>query len=319
MPAIKTGIRGFLQTGQTSCHDVDGVEIECMHSGQDAEFRSGLDWPVPRFDRDADIVLDKLTGLYWHANANLAGFPLEWAEAHRFIEQINAASETDYDDWRLPDRRALRSLISHQSRRPALPADHPFDNVFTHWYWSSTTVAAHPDHAWYVSMDGGRMFYGGKDQAFMVWPVRGSGNGSMLKVAQDVNSDSTGPRFESLSSGIHDRFTGLLWQSRATLTAGDLSWREALDAVERLNGRRRSRRWRLPNINELESLVDCSQFNPALPVAHPFSGVGSIYWSSTTSLYEPDWAWALYLDDGAIGVGQKAFARFKAWAVSDAE
>ena len=31
-----------MQTGQTSCHDVDGVEIECMHSGQDAEFRSGL-------------------------------------------------------------------------------------------------------------------------------------------------------------------------------------------------------------------------------------------------------------------------------------
>jgi hypothetical protein len=70
MPVIKTRISDFLQTGQSSCHDVDGAEIECMHSGQDAEFRSGLDWPAPRFDRDADIVLDKLTGLHWRPHAS---------------------------------------------------------------------------------------------------------------------------------------------------------------------------------------------------------------------------------------------------------
>jgi len=49
--------------------------------------------------------------------------------------------------------------------------------------------------------------------------------------------------------------------------------------------------WRLPNINELESLVDCGQYNPALPMHHPLTAVQNIYWSSTTSLYEPDWAW----------------------------
>ena len=39
---------------------------------------------------------------------------------------------------------------------------------------------------------------------------------------------------------------------------------------------------------------------------------------NTTSLYEPDWAWALYMDKGAVGVGQKRFARFYMWAVTDA-
>ena len=31
--------------------------------------------------------------------------------------------------------------------------------------------------------------------------------------------------------------------------------------------------WRLPNINELESLVDCSAHSPALPHGHPFRDV----------------------------------------------
>ena len=35
-----------------------------------------------------------------------------------------------------------------------------------------------------------------------------------------------------------------------------------------------------------------------------------------TDLFEPDWAWALYLEKGATGVGQKQFALFSAWAVA---
>ena len=47
-------------------------------------------------------------------------------------------------DWRLPNRGELRSLISHQSRRPALPEQHPFLNVFQGWYWTSTTAVITP-------------------------------------------------------------------------------------------------------------------------------------------------------------------------------
>jgi len=41
-----------------------------------------------------------------------------------------------------------------------------------------------------------------------------------------------------------------------------------------------------------------------------------IYWSSATSLFEPDWAWALYMEKGATGVGQKRFAQLSVWAVA---
>jgi len=41
---------------------------------------------------------------------------------------------------------------------------------------------------------------------------------------------------------------------------------------------------RMPNANELESLVDVSQANPAVSSGHPFTHIAIInaYWSSTT-------------------------------------
>jgi hypothetical protein len=108
-----------------------------------------------------------------------------------------------------------------------------------------------------------------------------------------------------------------MWHRHADLLGEPASWASALAAIDRLN-MRGDRRWRLPNINELESLVDCGRSAPALPATHPFLRVGDAYWSSTTSMYEPSWSWALYLEKGAVGVGHKRVARFLVWPVADA-
>ncbi len=98
----------------------------------------------------------------------------------------------------------------------------------------------------------------------------------------------------------------------ANVTREPVTWNEALAAVAqlRLSDTREAAQWRLPNINELESLVDCAMHSPALPQGHPFEDLRAGYWSSTTSAFEPDWAWALYLDKGAVGVGQKRDKHF---------
>lgn len=327
----------YLNTGQRACYDAAGFTVACRGSGQDAEYRRGEPWPAPRFEAGDDTVHDRLTGLVWSRNANPAEFPLTWSEALAFIADMNDAGKSGCSDWRLPNRRELRSLVSHQTRRPALPEAHPFRDVFNGWYWSSTTAAISPAHAWYVHMDGARMFFGGKDQSFLVWPVRGAGNGVLPRTGQTLCFDGDGrpvscagsgqdgewllgaalpePRFAPCGDGSWDRLTGLVWRRRADLAAGAVTWPEALAAVAGLN-RHASRLWRLPTINELDSLVDCANHTPALPCGHDFRAVGDVYWSSTTSAFEPDWAWALYLDKGAVGVGQKRSARFRVWAVS---
>ncbi|GAB4346676.1 MAG: hypothetical protein Kow0089_24110 [Desulfobulbaceae bacterium] len=331
-----------LQTGQLFCYDESGAVVECRGTGQDGELRSGEAWPEPRFSPGDATVFDRLTGLTWTRNATPAGFPLTWMEALDFIRGMNREALHGHADWRLPNRRELRSLVSYQARRPALPEDHPFYEVFPGWYWSSTTAAIHPAYAWYVHMDGARMFYGGKEQYSLVWPVRGvsrvlpvtgqhgcfDAKGNPVPCVDTVEDGFEptgimwpGDRFLIRAEFVEDRLTGLEWLRRATLSEEPVSWAGALGLVAELNRQqhREENPWRLPNINELESLVDASRHAPALPGDHPFTGVRDVYWSSTTSFFEPDWAWALYLDKGATGVGVKRNPTFFAWPVRDVE
>lgn len=322
-------------TGQHACYDSQGNRIACTGSGQDAATQTGTPWPLPRFHRVADSFIDLLTGLEWWHDANPAGFPLNWTEAFEWIGGINQARWGGHADWRLPNRRELRSLIDYGRHRPALPADLPASNVFQNWYWTSTTAAIQPAHAWYVDLAGGRMFFGGKDQSYMVWPVRGQT--SVAATGQRRCFDARGksiacegtrqdgetrsghawpqPQFVSMPDGALDRLTGLVWHSHGGVV-GRMTWDEALARIHEMNAQPRSQQaWRLPNVNELESLVDSDRHRPALPAGHPFVHPHDVYWSSTTSVYEPDWAWALYLDKGAVGVGHKPFARFAVWPV----
>lgn len=108
-------------------------------------------------------------------NATPGELPMTWREALAFVAGMNCERALGFSNCRLPGRRELRSLVSHQTRRPALAGGHPFVNVFAGWYWSATSAAGAPAHAWYVDMDGGRMFYGGKDQSFLAWPGRCGG------------------------------------------------------------------------------------------------------------------------------------------------
>lgn len=330
----------YLQTGQTDCYDIFGHEIECAGSGQDAEFMKGLSWPVPRFDLRGETVEDRLTGLTWMRNANLSEFPMRWAEASDYLHTMNQNKTFGFSDWRMPNRRELWSLISHQSKNPSLPAGHPFINVFLSWYWTSTTAAINTAYAWYIHMEGARMFYGNKEQSCLLWPVRGEGNKVLPATGQRQCYDTDGgliscggsgqdgalrsgtawsaKRFEVVGDTAIDHLTNLGWLRSASLTNVQVTWGEAFLAIEQLN--RESEmlgKWRLPNINELESLVDCSMHTPALPEGHPFQNVQDVYWSSTTSFFEPAWAWALYLTKGAVGVGQKKSPHFSVWAVCD--
>ena len=128
----------------------------------------------------------------WCRDASLAEFPLTWQEALDFVATMNREQRFGQRDWRMPNRRELRSLLSLQNKLPALPERHPFINVFHGWYWTATTAAISPAHAWYVALDGARMFYGGKDQSFMLWPVRGEGLNVIPRTGQSIATTPQG-------------------------------------------------------------------------------------------------------------------------------
>jgi hypothetical protein len=330
-------IKNIISTGLETCHDLYGKKISCALAGQDATYRIGQSWPEPRFAAvSEDLVRDELTGLLWTRKANFFDFPLTWAQALEEVRTMNREGFAGFTDWRLPNRREMRSIISHGHIKPALPPGHPFTEVFVAWYWTSTTSAMAPDHAWYVHLEGARMFYGGKGQRYLAWPVRGSSShiprtGQLAcfdTKGQKISCQGTGqdaelnmgqpwpaPRFSRQGSEVLDHLTNLIWLDPGEVKTGPLNWEQALEAVLNIRGKN----WRLPNINELESLVDASAHSPALPRDHPFATPAEGYWSSTTSIFEPDWAYVLYLHKGAVGVGFKPGPEFSVWPVCSSD
>ena len=319
------GLR-VLTSGQDTCHAADGTRIPCQGSGQDGEFFSADVWPVPRFLQQGLTVLDQWTGLSWTTDANPAEFPLQWQECFATVEEMNREKYGGWDDWRLPGRRELHSLISFASSRPALAEKHPFKNVFLGWYWSSTTYAWQTAYAWRVHMEGGRMFFGSKDEFSLLWPVRDESpivpaSGQTATYDPKQRDDQHGvalpdPRFVLKDESVVDHLTGLRWLRRADL-CGLVTWEQALVRTMELRRVSPQRLWRLPSIRELDSLTDASTAFPALTAGHPFQDIGDDYWSSTSSSFAYEWAMVLYLGKGAVGVGYKQGEPFLVWPVCD--
>lgn len=283
---------------------------------------------------DEHLARDTASGLIWARDALSAGFSLSWAEALDFVRGLGAEGRWGRGGWRLPSRRELLSLVDQGRALPALPEGHPFRNVWHVWYWTSTSFAREPAYAWRVQLSGGRLFYGAKAEDAMVWPVCGASS-NLPATGQKTCFDVLGrpvpcagsgqdgelrggvpwpsPRFEVLEHGVRDRVSGLVWARTADLD-GPVDLQGARAAVAR-RAEDSGRAWRLPSILELESLVDASRADPALPDAHPFTHVRDAYWSATASGMDRDWMFCLYLDKGAVGVGFRHSPVFSVWPV----
>lgn len=117
------------------------------------------------------------------------------------------------------------------------------------------------------------------------------------------------PRYDDNQDGtVTDRLTGLVWLKDASCFTPTV-WASALADVNQLatgacglSDGSKAGQWRLPNLVELESVVDDSASNPAVTAGSPFTNVSSgVYWSSTPyyggELGSTN-AWAIRFGDG---------------------
>jgi hypothetical protein len=131
------------------------------------------------------------------------------------------------------------------------------------------------------------------------------------------------PRFADNGNGtVTDNLTGLIWLKNANCPNATRTWQTALDDVAQLNTNgtmngnncgdtsnegSHQTDWRLPNINELNSLVDFAHFNPSLPSGHPFTNVAnSFYWSSSPYANYSDGAWGVNFGYGGDSYSGKS-------------
>ncbi len=102
---------------------------------------------------------------------------------------------------------------------------------------------------------------------------------------------------------VTDTVTGLMWQ-KAT-APGTYTWQAALDYAESLTLAGKTD-WRLPDINELQTLVDDSTHSPAVYPLLRGETQSSAYWSATTYALYTNYAWHVYFFYGFVGNGHKS-------------
>jgi len=118
---------------------------------------------------------------------------------------------------------------------------------------------------------------------------------------------------EICNGTVTDNLTGLTWPRALDCVGGNTTqiWANALAAANALaDGSTEgcglsdgsvAGDWRLPNRNELTSLLDSGTSGPALPAGHPFVNFSvSYYWSSTTSAGNAGNAWVVSFNDGSV-------------------
>ncbi len=122
---------------------------------------------------------------------------------------------------------------------------------------------------------------------------------------------------------VTDNLTGLMWVKAPDSTLR--TWQAALDYADGLTLCGHTD-WRLPNMNELESLVHAEYTkettcggacatNAAWLNTQGFSNVkASFYWSSTTYAGNTALAWIVLMSDGNVFFGDKA-VNFYVWPV----
>jgi len=125
------------------------------------------------------------------------------------------------------------------------------------------------------------------------------------------------PRFTNNGNGtITDNLTGLIWLQNALCFSGRGGEQATYDALTLNSGEcglsdgSVEGDWRLPNVNELDSLVNAEQVSTAVWLnSQGFTNVlNGIYWSSTNWVVLTDHAWSVIMFSGTSGPRAKAFA-----------
>jgi hypothetical protein len=232
------------------------------------------------------IVRDNVTGLEWQ-QATAPGTHT-WQQAIDYCDTLDLGGK---DDWRLPTVKELSLLVdsSIPETGPAINTSYFPDTVASD-YWSSTTFAGGSSLVWHVG--------------FAIDAVAQSVCSSFLYVRAVRGGQSSNNFVDNSDGTISDTSTGLMWQ-KAT-APGTFSWEEALTYCENLTLGGHSD-WRLPNRNELQSIVNYSRYTPAIDTTYfPITGV-HYHWSSTTYANDTGNAWFVDFNFGYVGNAGKYF------------
>jgi hypothetical protein len=240
---------------------------------------SGLPNPQSYDTRIAGVVTDQVTGLMWQRS--VANAFLTWDDAQRQCGEMTLAG---YDDWRLPSRIELVSLLDASRTQPSINLS-VFLNTTSEWFWTSSVLASNPKAAWFVYFYFGYPNQDDKANRFQVRCVR-----------TVVSHPEPSPRYEMTTAEVRDVATGLTWQRKAPEKKLRFEAARGYCTQLTLGGKKG---WRLPSLVELLTLVDEQASTPPLIDGTAFPDTArEPYWSSSSFSGGPTSAWYVSFNEG---------------------
>jgi hypothetical protein len=115
-------------------------------------------------DNKDGTITDNKTGLLWQKSGS--DREMNWEDAHVYASMCE---DGGYSDWRLPTIEELFSIVDFTRYDPAI--DQIFD-CSSNFYWSGSTYANLPGHAWVVLFYDGDVYADAKSDDGYVRCVR---------------------------------------------------------------------------------------------------------------------------------------------------
>ena len=292
LDTVQNTERNYVQiaTGQNSLYGEDGQMITALKLsdslfGQDANYLKGKKMSYQK--NDNGITIDLNTGLMWQEIPTTEGF--DWQGAKDYAENLELGG---YDDWRMPTTKELYSISDFSEGWPYLDITYFSLVNNTHvdkseQYWTSNKYVGHTEEGGYTAAFGVNHATGHikayaaeapKDMKDRKGPLpsgqdrpegdedghrppppgnngdRPKGN-PMLKHVRAVRGNAYGINDfkDNEDKTITDKATGLMWSKNDSEKG--LDWKNALYYAEhsKLAG---YTDWRLPNVKELQGIVD---------------------------------------------------------------
>ena len=240
--------------------------------GQDSQYTQGSK-PSYR-DNLNGTVTDQNTGLTWQQTPDCVR--RSWQESINYCSDLELAG---HSDWRLASRHDLTTILEFSLWRPVLNTVF-FDNCVPNTTafsssWSSTSYTGNSSSAYVIDFQ-----HGGPlgDIGSIDFKTQDHYNRCVRGETSVVSSQFVDNQDETVT----DTSTGLMWQKGSQPTS--TSWGDNLQYCNNLElGGYPD--WRLPNIRELETLVDDTIDGPKINPIFTYHGENP---SSTTIEIDPE-------------------------------
>ncbi|MCP5092630.1 MAG: DUF1566 domain-containing protein [Gammaproteobacteria bacterium] len=302
----------IVDTGQVDCYDNDGATIACpavgeLFYGQDAQF----DGNQSSYTNNGDTTItDNVTGLMWRQLPDNYGLSYEEA-----VTSCSSMSLGGYTDWRVPNTKELFSISDFSEGWPYLDTT----------YFNIALSAVSKDEQYWTEYYVGTTEQGGSNAAFGV--NHGTGHikaypagvsGQMGNYVRCVRGDvyGTNDSIDNADGTITDNASGLMWDQ--TDSGSGLNWEDALAYAEAATTGGYDD-WRLPNVKELQSIIDYTYSPSASDAASAGPAIDTTFFNITalnagTTDYEPDYGYFWSSTSAYFGGNSREY--YYAWYVA---